>query len=1448
MSFRRRSTTSHRKSDSQVKDDTLPADNVEQKPPTPWKALFFFTTKAQVPLIVAGGISSFLAGATSPFTSYITGQLFQGFTNYASGKYDAEKLMQEQRKYVLYLVAVGGASWIFHSLHFVFWLAFGELQAKSARDRLFHGLLEKDIEWYDKRKNGIGALLPRLQAQIRDLQLATSQPLGILFSAVAQCVLSLAEAFYYQWKVTAITLSLAPLIMGIFAVIAGTMQNSIQGQQDKLGEAQKFTVSAFSSIETVKCFNGQQVEREKYMTRVKSSASWYYRIAFAAGLQQGFAAFFGSAMFVLAFYYGGILIRNGEANVATVTTAFFAAVGGFQALQMILPQLVNLEKGRTAGATLRAVMAEVQRGGVVQKSAAWVMPVTCKGNIDVKNLTFAYPSRPDQLALDNVSLFIAGGEMTFLIGRSGSGKSTLSQLLMGFYSLDKGQVTMDSVPLETLDVGWLRSNITLVEQNSLLFNDTVFQNIAFGKANGKTVTRDDVVAAAEFALLLLMISDMPKGLETMVGFKGGTMSGGQRQRMALARARLRDTPILILDESTSALDHISRALMMDAIRSWRQGKTTIIITHDISQILADDYVHLLEGGKLVQQGYRKHLEKLKDTPFQSFLPLEQRATLSPFDRRKTAMSAWESVRTRGSSLDTLGSLRHSYVDHDPLETQLEAYENKHTSFLPAAFENGSTVPLMGPLGRVVPGAMSAWMSAANALPTSPRASARFSRLMETHVEASSPEWSPNSNRWSGMLQILVDRTGKLAADARTGGQRKPLDTKVLTLGLEESGDRSTLTEADQQSLPASHAKWSLVQVMLTIWPNADAASRTMLIIGMYACTVHAVSVPVFAYILSKLLSTYANPRGSAHAQLMYALTILGIAVIDGVHTWLQRYQLGCSGQRWVDGFRDKASRRLLDQPKAFFDAPENGVSYLVDSLDRNGEDMRELLSTFTALGYTAVVMCVVSVLWALAAQWKMTLIALSVAPYILAVSRVYAAVSGKWETASADAAEFAAAIFTETFTSIKTVRALTLEQHFKQKYTVATDRGLCIGLQRSLYTGFFFGLSDSATSFATAMIFYTGTVLVKDGAPVMKCIQVFVMLIFALTNIGVILSCIPQIGSNLDGASRLMRLAYLPKDSHEHLGDTNLVRADEIIFTNVHFSYPSRPDQTILNGINLRIRPGTSTAIVGGSGSGKSTIANLLLNLWSIAQAPRQSSGEIKINTREIRTLSTASIRAQIVPVLQTPTIFSATVSENILYGLPPTSPYHNAEATEAAATQAGIHDFIASLPLGYSTVIGEGGLGLSGGQAQRINIARALVRQPGVLVLDEATSALDVESAELVRQTLRDLIKDEGRRMTVVIITHNRDMMAMAERVVVLERGCVVEEGGFEELIDKRGGALGNLLSGGEWRGDEEGGGGGGGVGRVGVAGREKAVPKLEAVDWRARQRSGRRKGSLLR
>ena len=285
------------------------------------------------------------------------------------------------------------------------------------------------------------------------------------------------------------------------------------------------------------------------------------------------------------------------------------------------------------------------------------------------------------------------------------------------------------------------------------------------------------------------------------------------------------------------------------------------------------------------------------------------------------------------------------------------------------------------------------------------------------------------------------------------------------------------------------------------------------------------------------------------------------------------------------------------------------------------------------------------------------------------------------------------------------------------------------------------------------------------------------------------MTAVPQMGSSQDTATRLLRLSNLPYSrSHEHTGNVRLPKLGLIRFSDVSFAYPTRPHPSILSSFSLTINPSSSTALAGSSGCGKSTIASLLLGLYP------PTSGTITIASYPITALHLPTLRSLISVVSQSPTLFPATVAQNIAYALPEKSPLATIGSVRAAAVAAGIDDFIMSLPQCYNTLIGEGGSGLSGGQAQRLAIARAVVRRPELLILDEATSALDGESARGI-YTLVQRLEKVG--IGCLIVTHATEMMRTCAQCVVLGEGRVLESGPFQELVDRKGGELRRLVGG---------------------------------------------------
>jgi ATP-binding cassette, subfamily B (MDR/TAP), member 1 len=283
-------------------------------------------------------------------------------------------------------------------------------------------------------------------------------------------------------------------------------------------------------------------------------------------------------------------------------------------------------------------------------------------------------------------------------------------------------------------------------------------------------------------------------------------------------------------------------------------------------------------------------------------------------------------------------------------------------------------------------------------------------------------------------------------------------------------------------------------------------------------------------------------------------------------------------------------------------------------------------------------------------------------------------------------------------------------------------------------------------------------------------------------------SLVPQVNSANDTATRLIKLSRLPNrsSSHEDSGKLRVFEPVPIEFHNLNFHYPSRPEAPVLKDFSLKIPENSCSAIIGSSGSGKSTIIALLLGLYA---CPDQdlTTAPLTLGGVDIRQIHMPTLRSLIGYVPQQPKLFADTIRANITYGLDAYSRFNAIKNVEAAAAAAGIADFIHSLPEGYSTLVGEGGLSVSGGQAQRIVIARALVRHPRILVLDEATSNLDAESAEIIRRSVKRLLAAR-QGLTVLLVTHSRDMMEIADNVVVVDRGAVVEQGPYMALWNRSG------------------------------------------------------------
>lgn len=375
-----------------------------------------------------------------------------------------------------------------------------------------------------------------------------------------------------------------------------------------------------------------------------------------------------------------------------------------------------------------------------------------------------------------------------------------------------------------------------------------------------------------------------------------------------------------------------------------------------------------------------------------------------------------------------------------------------------------------------------------------------------------------------------------------------------------------------------------------------------------------------------------------------------------------------------------------------------------------------------------------------------------------------------------DALATATSLAEEKLASIRTVKTFAQEPKELENYASRVDHVLALANRVAKISGGFFSGTFFAVNLSLLAVLYHGATIVMSGQMTAGDLTSFLLYAiyvgFAFSGVG---SFYGELMRSLGSSDRVLSLIDRKPDARSVMGDKSLNKlAGSLSFQNIVFSYPTRADQVILKGFNLDLTPGSVVAIVGHSGSGKSTIFGLLTRLYEL------SSGQILVDGVPHTEIDAAWLRDQIGLVPQDVNLFASTIRENIAYG----KPNATQAEIEAAAKEANAHDFILGFPQGYDTQVGERGVTLSGGQKQRIAIARALIKNPKLLLLDEATSALDTESEYLIQQALQRLMKDR----TVLIIAHRLSTIKNADRIAVLVDGAVAEQGTFDELTAKKG------------------------------------------------------------
>ncbi|XP_077473724.1 bile salt export pump [Stigmatopora argus] len=602
--------------------------------------LFRFATWKEIVMMAVGSVCALIHGSAAPLMLLVYGMMTNTFVTYEQEIQelkDPNKTCQDNiihwingsiyepdenvtvvcgvdieaqmTTFAYYYIGIGLGVLCLSYFQIVLWVTAAARQTLKIRTRYFHKIMQMEIGWFDC--NSVGELNTRLSDDINKINNAIADQASFFLERLSTFVFGFMVGFIGGWKLTLVVIAVSPLI-GVAAGLMAMAVARLTGRELKAyAKAGAVADEVLSSIRTVAAFGGENKEVKRYDQNLVDAQNWGVKKGAIIGIFQGYLWCIIFLTYALAFWYGSkLVIDEKELSPGTLIQVFFGVLIAAINLGQASPCLEAFASGRAAAKSIFETIDREAEINCFSENGHKLDKV--KGDIEFHNVTFFYPSRPDVMILNDLSVQVKADETTAFVGPSGSGKSTAVQLIQRFYDPKEGKVTLDGHDVRSLNIKWLRSLIGIVEQEPVLFATTIADNIRFGKPG---VTMDEIIQAAKEANAYNFIKDLPQKFDTLVGEGGGQMSGGQKQRIAIARALIRNPKILLLDMATSALDNESEAVVQKALEKARIGRTTISIAHRLSTIRKADVIVGFERGRAVEKGTHSQLLEKKGVYF-----------------------------------------------------------------------------------------------------------------------------------------------------------------------------------------------------------------------------------------------------------------------------------------------------------------------------------------------------------------------------------------------------------------------------------------------------------------------------------------------------------------------------------------------------------------------------------------------------------------------------------------------------------------------------------------------------------------------------------------------------------------------------------------------------------------------------------------------------------------
>uniref|UniRef100_UPI003AADBE9F bile salt export pump isoform X2 n=1 Tax=Centroberyx gerrardi TaxID=166262 RepID=UPI003AADBE9F len=555
------------------------------------------------PYMLFGSIGAAVNGGVNPVYSLLFSQILATFSIS-----DPVAQRKEIDGICVFFVMVGLTSFFTQMLQGYAFSKSGELLTRRLRRLGFHAMLGQEIGWFDDHRNSPGALTTRLATDASQVQGATGTQIGMIVNSLTNIGVAIIISFYFSWKLTLVILCFLPFIALSGAFQARMLTGFAKQDKQAMEAAGRISGEALNNIRTIAGLGKEKRFVEMYEAQLDAPYRAAKQKANVYGACYGFAQCIIFMANSASYRFGGYLVRQEGLHFSLVFRVISAIVTSGTALGRASSYTPDYAKAKISAARFFQLLDRVPKISVYSNEGdKWA---DFGGNIEFIDCKFTYPTRPDIQVLNGLNVSVKPGQTLAFVGSSGCGKSTSVQLLERFYDPDHGRVLIDGHESARVNVPFLRSKIGIVSQEPILFDCSIAENIKYGD-NSRQISMNDVISAAKKAQLHDFVMSLPEKYETNVGSQGSQLSRGQKQRIAIARAIIRDPKILLLDEATSALDTESEKTVQDALDKAREGRTCIVIAHRLSTIQNSDIIAVMSRGFVVEKGTHDQLMALK---------------------------------------------------------------------------------------------------------------------------------------------------------------------------------------------------------------------------------------------------------------------------------------------------------------------------------------------------------------------------------------------------------------------------------------------------------------------------------------------------------------------------------------------------------------------------------------------------------------------------------------------------------------------------------------------------------------------------------------------------------------------------------------------------------------------------------------------------------------------